>query len=195
MIFFLLSALAAAVLFVPWFWRLLYPLPYRDTVFAQAEAVNIDPYLAMAVIRVESKFRPQAQSVRGARGLMQLMPDTARWVAQQIGEEYHPDLLFDVEYNTKIGCWYLAKLLEDFGGSLPLALAAYNGGPNNVRQWLSEGIWNGEAENLHQIPFPETRDFVEKVMEGYESYRRIYGWYAKLSTKGGFWGIIPNKCF
>jgi len=193
--FLLLAVLAAAVLFVPWFWRMLYPLPYRDIIFAQAEAADIDPYLAMAVIRVESKFRPKAQSVRGARGLMQLMPETAHWVAQQIGEEFHPDLLFDVEYNTKIGCWYLARLLKDFEGNLALALAAYNGGPNNVRQWLKEGTWDGAVENLHRIPFPETRDFVERVLEGYEAYRRIYGWYAKLSTEGGFWGIIPNKCF
>lgn len=190
----LIAFLAVAVLFVPWFWRMFYPLPYRDIIFAHAEAVDIDPYLAMAVIRVESKFRPHAQSIRGARGLMQLMPDTAQWVAQQMGEEFHPDMLFDVEYNTKIGCWYLAKLIKDFEGNLPLALAAYNGGPTNVKQWLNEGKWNGDVDRLHQIPFAETREFVEKVLDGYETYRRIYGWYTKLSAKGGFWGIIPNKC-
>jgi soluble lytic murein transglycosylase len=184
---------AIVILFLPWFWRMFYPLPYRDTIFAQAKSVEMDPYLAMAVIRVESKFRPKAQSVRGAKGLMQLMPDTAQWVAGQMGEEYKEEQLFDVEYNTKLGCWYLASLIKEFDGSLPLALAAYNGGPNNVKQWLAEGKWNGELESINDIPFNETRDFVQRVLDDYDAYRRIYGWYPNFAEKGGFWGTIPNR--
>lgn len=184
---------AMVILFLPWFWRMFYPLPYRDTIFAQAQAADVDPYLAMAVIRVESKFRPKAQSVKGAKGLMQLMPDTAQWVAQQMGVEYREEQLFDVEYNTKLGCWYLASLIKDFDGSLPSALAAYNGGPNNVKQWIAEGRWNGKLEKIDDIPFIETRDFIQRVLHDYDTYRRIYGWYSKFVEKGGFWGRIPNR--
>ncbi|NLC77073.1 MAG: lytic transglycosylase domain-containing protein [Clostridia bacterium] len=190
-----LVIMAIGVLFLPWLWRVFYPLPYRDTIFAQAEAAGVDPYLVMAVIRVESKFRPKALSVRGAKGLMQLMPETARWAAGQMGEEYRPDLLFDVVYNTKIGCWYLASLIEEFDGNLPAALAAYNGGPNNVKQWLQEGKWNGELETVDDIPFQETRDFVRRVLKDHDTYRRIYGWYPNFAGKGGFWGTIPNRSF
>lgn len=159
---------------LPWFWRLYYPLPYRQTIFLQAQAAEVDPYLVMALIRVESKFRPQAQSRMGARGLMQLMPETAEWVAKQLGEQYDSEKLFEIEYNTKIGCWYLANLLQEFGGNLSLALAAYNGGRGNVRQWIEQGLWAGEKDQLEKIPFAETRDFVQRVLRDYEIYRKIY---------------------
>lgn len=184
---------AIMVLFLPWFWRMLYPLPYRDTIFTNAQEAGIDPYLVMAVIRVESKFRPQAQSVKGAKGLMQLMPETARWVKGQMGEDFDEEQLFDVHYNTRIGCWYLASLIKGFDGQLHIALAAYNGGPNNVRQWLKEDIWSGNPEHLSDIPFAETREFVGKVMNDYDTYRQIYGWYANFGKKGGFPGIIQNR--
>lgn len=191
----LLAIGAVACLFLPWFWRMIYPLPYRDMIFTQAKEVEIDPYLVMAVIRVESKFRPKAQSIRGAKGLMQLMPETAKWAAEQMGETYQPESLFEIDYNTKIGCWYLAKLLKEFGGSLPLTLAAYNGGPGNVTQWLKQEVWNGELENIDDIPFAETRDFVERVLHSYDSYLRIYGWHSNFAEKAGFWGIITNRSF
>lgn len=186
---------AIAILFLPWFWRMIYPLPYRDTIFTNAKEVEMDPYLIMAVIRVESKFRPKAQSIRGAKGLMQLMPQTAQWAAEQMGEEYLPDELFDVEYNTKIGCWYLARLYKNFKGSLPLTLAAYNGGPGNVNQWLEEGIWDGRLETIDKIPFVETKEFIERVLNDYDTYQRIYGWYPNFAGKGGFWGRVTNRIF
>lgn len=184
---------AIGILFLPWFWRMLYPLPYRDTIFANAQEAGIDPYLVMAVIRVESKFRPQAQSIRGAKGLMQLMPETARWVKGQMEEDFEEKLLFEVHYNTRIGCWYLASLIKGFDGKLHLALAAYNGGPSNVKQWLKDGTWSGEREDLSEIPFGETREFVEKVLNDYSTYRQIYGWYANFGKKGGFPDIIQNR--
>ncbi len=158
----------------PWFWRLYYPLPYRQTIFTQAQAAEVDPYLVMALIRVESKFRPQAESRMGARGLMQLMPETAEWVTKQLGEPYSVEGLFEIEYNVRIGCWYLANLLKEFEGNLPLALAAYNGGRGNVRQWVNQGLWAGDEDHLEKIPFTETRDFIQRVLQDYEMYRRIY---------------------
>ncbi len=187
----LLIAAAIVVLFLPWFWRMLYPLPYRDTIFSNAQEAGVDPYLTMAVIRVESKFRPMAQSVRGAKGLMQLMPETAQWVIKQMGEKFDEKLLFDVDYNTKIGCWYLAYLIKEFNGELHLALASYNGGPNNVKQWIKDEIWNGKLEQLTDIPFPETKDFVEKVLYDYNTYRQIYSWHVSFVRKAGF--LVETK--
>jgi len=189
----LLIIAAVVLLFLPWFWRMLYPLPYRDVIFSNAQEAGVDPYLTMAVIRIESKFRPMAQSVRGAKGLMQLMPETAQWVKKQMGEKFDEKLLFDVHYNTSIGCWYLAYLIKEFDGELHLALAAYNGGPNNVKQWLKDEIWSGKLEQLADIPFPETRDFVEKVLHDYSTYRQIYSWYVSFAKKAGFLVEIKNR--
>lgn len=151
-----------------------YPLEYRVHLFRYAEANDLDPWLVAAVIRAESRFRHDAVSRQGARGLMQIMPETGEWIAEQLKLPYAPELLFDPEYNIRLGCWYLANLEDEFRGSTVLALAAYNGGRSNVNRWLQEDRWTGEQHTLEQIPFPETRLYVAKVLRDVERYRRIY---------------------
>jgi len=151
-----------------------YPLKYRPILFARAEESGLSPYLVAAVIRAESGFRPGATSSQGARGLMQVMPETGEWAAKQLGLPYSPDLLYDPDYNIRLGCWYLASLREEFAGDMVLALAAYNGGRGNVEKWLSERQWTGEHHTLDQIPFKETRNYVAKVLRDYTRYERIY---------------------
>lgn len=152
-----------------------YPLRYHESVERHAQLHMLDPLLVTAVMRVESAFNQYAVSSKGARGLMQLMPDTARWAAELMGlEDFDIEQLFDPEINIAIGVWYLSTLRQQFDGDTILALAAYNGGRANVLRWLREDAWSGEVETISDIPFPETRGYVQKVLHTYEWYRRIY---------------------
>ncbi|MFZ5824510.1 MAG: lytic transglycosylase domain-containing protein [Bacillota bacterium] len=152
-----------------------YPLTYETIILRRARENGLDPYLVAAVIRAESRFRPEATSPQGARGLMQIMPETGEWAAGQMQLDFHPDYLYEPEYNIRIGCWYLANLVKEFEGDTVLALAAYNGGRNNVKKWLSERRWTGESHTLEQIPFPETRHYVAVVLRDYKRYLWLYG--------------------
>ena len=153
----------------------LYPVYHRELLLRWAERRGLDPWLVVAVVRVESNFSPTAVSERGAVGLMQLLPDTARWVAQQAGErDFFPDLLYDPEVNIRLGTWYLAYLLEAFGGREALALAAYNAGKSRVERWVKDGGWDGSPDRLHVIPYGETRRFVERVLRMRAIYRWVY---------------------
>lgn len=152
-----------------------YPLTYRQSLFQRAEEYQLDPYLVAALIRTESRFRPDATSAQGARGLMQIMPETGEWAAEQINIPYDAELLYDPDYNIRLGSWYLASLRQEFGGDMVLALAAYNAGHSNVQRWLSENRWTGEHATLDQIPFRETRNYVARVMRDHDFYKQMYG--------------------
>ncbi len=176
----LLMVLAVLVLtfsyFSDWLWQTLYPLDYREMIYHHAEKNHLDPLLVAAVIRVESNFDPQARSRKGARGLMQVMPSTGEWAAGEMGlKNYSNDLLFDPETNIAVGTWYLARLRSEFDGDTILALAAYNGGRANVWRWVKQKRWTGEVHRVERIPFPETREFVQRVTKAYRRYREIYG--------------------
>lgn len=152
-----------------------YPFPHQELVFHYAQLQRLDPYFVAAVIKTESNFRPGVESPKGALGLMQIMPETGRWISEQIGvDEFEPEVLNDVETNLMFGTWYLAHLYEEFGQDPILVLAAYNAGRGNVQAWLREDRWTGEARNLEQIPFPETRQFVRKVLFHYRIYNFLY---------------------
>ena len=174
--FMIMFGLTCTLLGSPRLGRLFHPFRYREEIMAAAAEQQIDPLLIAAVIRTESGFRENAVSPEGARGLMQLMPSTARWIAERNSESgYHPDKLFEPHYNISAGSWYLADLLRQFDGSVVIALAAYNGGRGHVQRWLEEGIWDGSEEGLARIPFGETRDFVRRALDHYRSYRELYG--------------------
>jgi len=154
--------------------RHFFPFPYQEVVFHYAEESSLNPFLVAALIKTESNFDPSATSHKGALGLMQLMPETARWVAIQNGERgFSPEMLYDPETNIRIGTRYLASLVSDFGDPI-IALAAYNGGRGNVKRWLCEDIWNGKLHNLDRIPFPETRQFIRKVLWQTKVYEFLY---------------------
>lgn len=160
---------------MPFLQRSVYPLYHYEDIALNASRYKVDPFLVAAVIREESKFNPEAVSNRGARGLMQIMPDTGRWAAQQMGlEGFGEEMLFDPRVNIQIGTWYLSSLSKEFEGQVPVIIAAYNGGRGNVSTWLRTGIWDGTYEGRGDIPYTETRAFVEKVLDSLESYRRLY---------------------
>ncbi len=152
----------------------LYPYPYQETVCRYAEKYNVDSSLCVAVVKVESKFQHDAVSHRGALGLMQIMPDTGRWIAGQLGEEYSPEKLKDPETNIRYGVWYLASLRQEFEDNDVLALAAYNAGRGYVHEWMVEGRWSMKFSHIESIPFRETRDYVRKVLKSREKYKELY---------------------
>lgn len=169
------AALAAGFLRTPVVGRLVYPYPYREVIEKHASQYGVDPLLVAAVIRTESKFRPDAVSPKGALGLMQIMPSTAAWIAPNIGvAELTEEMILDPDMNVRLGAWYLSSLSQEFNGRLDVMVAAYNGGRGQVSRWLAEGVWSGEYENRSDIPFPETRLFVQKVRSAYNNYSRLY---------------------
>ncbi len=140
-------------------------------------ASAVEPAFAMAIARQETELNPKAISRAGARGLMQLMPATAKRVASWVGEEYSRDrLIEDWRYNARLGQTYLARRVQDFGGSYVMAAAAYNAGAHRVSRWVDEFgdprlAGNDVIDWIEQIPFEETRNYVQRVMEGLYVYR------------------------
>jgi soluble lytic murein transglycosylase len=156
------------------FWEIIYPLGWRNEVAEAARRAGLDPYLVAAVVREESSYYPRAVSRAGARGLMQLMPSTARPMADLRGLAFEGgSLLDDPSANLDIGASFLASLLKEFGDPR-LALAAYNAGPKRARDWWKARRTNDMEAWVEQIPFDETRHYVKRVMLSWEEYRRIY---------------------
>lgn len=160
-----------------WFQKkYIYPFPYQEKVYRYSRENNVDPYLIAAVIRTESKFIANARSPKGAIGLMQMMPETGQWVADQINQPgYVETRLNDPEISIRFGSWYLASLQSEFKHNEVLVLAAYNGGRGNVKQWMRQFGWNDSFQDIDQIPFRETKEYVKKVQKAKEKYRDLYG--------------------
>ena len=156
--------------------RYLYPYPYRQTVEYYADRYEIDKNLVAATILAESKFDTDAVSHPGAIGLMQVMPDTGKWIANQIeDDDFTLDRLNEPEMNIKYGTWYMASLQEEFGGNKVLALAAYNAGRGNVHEWIELYGWDERTfDDYTQIPFPETREYVKRVLDNEQNYAKLY---------------------
>jgi soluble lytic murein transglycosylase len=151
------------------------PLRHEDVIRQQAQDKNLDPSLIAGVIYVESRFRDQT-SHAGAKGLMQLMPATADYIARKSGgTEFVQGDLADPQINISYGSWYLRYLLEHYHGNVALALAAYNAGEGKVDEWWRDAADRGEDFVVaRHIPFPETREYVSKVLDARRSYRREY---------------------
>jgi soluble lytic murein transglycosylase len=148
-------------------------MPFRDAVVRRAEAIGLDPAYVYGLIRQESRFVMDARSHVGASGLMQVMPATARWTARWIGlNGFTPDQLTDRDTNIAIGTGYLKLVLDDFNGSMPLAAAAYNAGPNRPRAWRNGPVMEAAAW-AENVPFGETRDYVKKVLSNATIYAAV----------------------
>ena len=155
--------------------------PYFPTVLELPTGLTVDRALVLAVIRRESEFNAGAISHVGARGLMQVMPGTANDMAREIGVSMQVEqLTSDANLNIRLGSAYLAHLVEDFDGYLPAVAAAYNAGPSRAKNWAGlNGYAHGSLERaidwVESIPFSETRNYVMRVMEGYQVYRVLLG--------------------
>lgn len=155
--------------------KYVYPFPYRNQVELYSQRYHVDISLIAGIIMTESKFDTKAQSEHGAIGLMQMMPETATWVASQMeDDDFQPEALRDATISIKYGTWYFAQLLEEYQGNQILAIAAYNAGRGNVNEWMEEYHWGYDFANYNEIPFPETREYVRKVLKNEAKYRQLY---------------------
>lgn len=171
----LAAILLIAIMSAPEWISSLYPLSNQEVVFASAEKHDVDPFLVFAIIRAESGGEANACSPVGARGMMQLMPDTAEWIASQMGRtDYRVEQLNDPAVNIEMGCWYLKHLDREFHGNDTAVIAAYNAGITTVQEWIENGQWDGSAAHIDSIPYPETREYVYAVQSNYSYYRKIY---------------------
>jgi soluble lytic murein transglycosylase len=157
------------------FWALSYPRPYSATVTAAAAEFDVDPLLVWSIMRQESRFDPAAFGYVAERGLMQILPATQEWIAEQLGEEISPGDAFTAEANVRMGAWYLRHLLDYYDGDLELTVTAYNGGPGNVDSWREDPQVESEEDFIRWIGFGGTREYLEAVSLNYRVYQALYG--------------------
>jgi soluble lytic murein transglycosylase len=151
-----------------------FPTPFREVVLRRSQEIGLDPAYVYGLIRQESRFVMDARSSVGASGLMQVMPATARWTANKIGlRGFNVSQLAERDTNIAIGTGYLKLVLDDFGGSMPMAAAAYNAGPSRPRAWRNATALEGAAW-AETIPFTETRDYVKKVVSNATLYAAMF---------------------
>lgn len=154
--------------------KMIYKIDYKDYVEKYAQEYEIDPFLIYSIIKVESNFKEEATSHKGAIGLMQLMDKTAKEIAQNNVMEFETGVtLYNPEKNIKLGIIYLANL-EDMYNNVPVMLAAYNAGIGNVNKWIEEGIIKSDGSNIENIPFKETNTYVRKIIRDYKIYKKLY---------------------
>ena len=150
------------------------PLQYQAVIRQQAAQKHLDPALVAAVIYAETKFDSRT-SPAGAEGLMQILPQTAEYLAHRSGAtSFTTADLATPRVNIAYGSYYLRYLLDQYHGSTVLALAAYNGGEANVNSWVTKAHNHGDRFSIADIPFPETRAYVERVLQARRDYRRTY---------------------
>lgn len=162
-------------------WRLLYPQPYRALIRSQARLHKLNPYLVMGLIRQESTFDAHALSGADARGLMQILPETAAHSSRRSRVRLASRRLYSPTYNVRVGCAYLAGLMQQFNGRPELAMAAYHAGDFRVSDWLKKYSFNDPAVFLESIPIPATRAYVEQVLRDQEIYRQLSSGSARFA--------------
>ena len=154
-----------------------HPLKYGEYVSRYSREAGLDEYLVYAFIKTESGFDEKAESYLGARGLMQIMPETFEWIRYRLDEENNPEISFDSMYeaeeNIRYGCYLLKYLSDEFGGGLTEIAAAYHAGNGSVSSWLENEEYS-ENGKLIKIPNPDTAHYVDKISKAYETYCNLY---------------------
>jgi soluble lytic murein transglycosylase len=160
--------------------KIYFVLDYTDKIITFSRANGVSPATVSAIVFAESRFNTVARSHKGALGLMQIMPSTGEWVAGQLAwRSFSENDLLNPEKNLAVGIWYLAYLKRNFNHNEYLALASYNAGSRYVSQWLQDGTWDGDKIKIEQIPFPETKKYIIRIL----ILRKIYGYlYSDLLT-------------
>jgi soluble lytic murein transglycosylase len=153
--------------------QVIYPVAYWDLIRKYAAADNLDPYLMAALVAQESTFVPDIRSYANAYGLMQLIPSTARLTAGKLNVKYSQRMLTDPEMNVRLGMKNFADSLKTFGEPY-LALASYNAGDRAVRRWVQERPGLEREEFIDDIPYPETQNYVKRILGTADDYRRLY---------------------
>ena len=153
-----------------------HPLYYREIIETAAAEQNLPPAFLCAIILCESSFDPQAESYLGARGLMQMMPDTAQWLSGKFDDikNYTFDMMYDPEINVRFGAWYLGYLARRFDGDAVKVVCAYHAGQGNVDAWLNNPRYSSDGVTLDTIPTDDTAKYAKRVLNAYEVYQRFY---------------------
>lgn len=154
--------------------KTIYPLKYREIIENCSREYNLDPYFVMAVIHTESRFDENANSHKGAMGLMQITEETAKWSIEHFKLDANIEDIYKPEINILIGCAYLDYLTDIFNDETETVIAAYNAGQGNVKKWLNDKRYSDDGKTLTEIPFGETKHYVIKVMKRYEIYKNLY---------------------
>ena len=162
--------------------RARFKLDYADEIRAYSAEYELEPSLVAGVIYTESGFDPEATSRVGARGLMQIMPDTGREIAEALNEPFDEEKLFEPDVSIRYGCFYLRQQLDRFDQNVAVTLAAYNAGPNRASLWLSEYGLDSRGR-IAYIPFGETSRYVDKVLQAQENYAALYRTELKPKTE------------
>ncbi|NNH76386.1 lytic transglycosylase domain-containing protein [Acinetobacter sp. ANC 5380] len=168
-----------------------YAMPHQNYVVSHSRNAGIDPAWAYGLMRQESRFNTGARSHVGAGGLMQIMPDTAKLVARQMGETYNPAALTDMNTNIRYGTFYLSMIQSQLSSSPVLATAGYNAGPNRARRWQPDSQSIAADQYTETIPLTETRDYVKHVMTNATHYGVLLGQGAQSIEKR--MNIIPLR--
>lgn len=155
--------------------RLVYMWDYQQDIVTYSEKNKIDPFLVAAIIKNESNFNHKAVSQVGAIGLMQIMPETGEWIAKQMGlPNYTNESLYETEMNIRMGCWYVGELDAEFKHNLALIMIAYNAGRGQTKAWMQENGWDYNFNDPSKIPYPDTREYVQKVLRDRDRYYMLY---------------------
>ena len=151
----------------------IYPLEHTEYVEKYAKQFGVDPYYIYSIIKAESNYDSQAGSIKGAKGLMQLLPSTATEIASELEIQITEEELYTPELNIMLGTKYFANLMQAYQNEM-LALASYNAGPGNVAKWITEGIIKKDGTDIENIPYKETNMYVRKIMQNYKIYKELY---------------------
>ncbi|MBE7045803.1 MAG: lytic transglycosylase domain-containing protein [Ruminococcaceae bacterium] len=154
--------------------KLFYPDEYSFYIDKYSHKYDLDRYLVMGLISVESSYNPDAVSEKGAKGLMQITEDTAKWCIQKFDIDATLENYTEPKENIEIGCAYLNYLFERFEDNKKNTLAAYNAGMGNVEKWLNDPEYSKDKLTLSKIPFKETAEYVQKVEKREEIYKDLY---------------------
>jgi soluble lytic murein transglycosylase len=166
------------------FWKLAFPLPYREELERFARQNNLDPFLVAALARQESEFNPKAVSVSSARGLTQIMPSTGRELSRRLRiRPYSTARLFQPQVNLQLGAYYLRSVADSVDGRWEAALAAYNAGLSRAKDWSTWGEFREAAEFVETVPFTQTREYIQIVLRNADIYRQLYGAPEAASVK------------
>ncbi len=153
-------------------YNLYYPLKYENYINLYAQEFSVDKSLICAIINTESSFDKNALSLKGAVGLMQILPSTGKAIAESFNDNFEINLLYDENVNIKYGSFYLSKLLSQF--NFDEAICAYNAGPTKVKNWLNNPNYSDDGKCLKSIPYSETKNYLEKVKKNLKFYRNKF---------------------
>lgn len=152
--------------------KYMYPLSYEQVILDAADKYNLEPEFICAVIHTESEFDPSAESHAGARGLMQIMPETFRWLCSIRNDDRDPEDITDPVINIDYGTYYLRTLIDKYDDEYTAA-AAYNAG-NVVSEWLQNPEYSSDGVTLSKIPYRETSQYVERIKIAEKKYQKLY---------------------